>query len=585
MFESLNPQLTEPESPGFVARAWRVSLLLALLFLLAYLPILPQVSLWRGDERFYTDAAIQMVHSGDYITPRFFDGSERFHKPGLLYWILAASYNVFGINYLTTRLPFLLAGACILLLTHACARILFRSSAVAVCAVAILASNPTLFRLSVRSTPDVILVFFMLLSSYGLLKILFDGDRRFRFYFIAYGAAGLAVATKGLLGVLPVLYAVLFGVWKRPGNLKSRELFYGPALVTGLGLAALWFLLVYAKHGTDFLMSFFDDQVGSRISGGKFYVLDNLVTYPGTLLCQFLPWTLLVGWMVVRYRALVREEFRRRSSAYTFIGLWLGLLFVIFVSANIQRARYFLPAYPFLAMAIGALLVRAQGMDRMQRAVETFDRCLTWVLGLAGVGILLAGRHFVAFQVSGLVLIVYALARRWTDRRLQSVLRYVAAAIGILLFFALIDGLIRPVLLVSPAPELARRLAAEKAGRHEVAAWEVNTNYVTQLRVLSGGAIYPAFLTGDQTPEQLEAYPYVICNDRRRDDVARHGYDLHPGGYMIRKWKWRQLGALFRTADPGPVLAGQSQPYYLGIRRKNDDLDPVAPTRKEGGLP
>jgi 4-amino-4-deoxy-L-arabinose transferase-like glycosyltransferase len=570
------------ESPGFVAAARRTTILLALLFLLVYLPILPQVSLWRGDERYYTDAAVQMVHSGDYITPRFFDGSERFRKPGLLYWVMAGSYKLFGINYLTTRLPSLLAGALIILLTHACARILFRSAEVAVCAAAILASNPTLFHLSVRSTPDVLMGLFITLSFYGFLKILFEGERRARFYFIAYGAAGLAVSTKGMLGILPVLFAFAYGAWARPRDLKMRELVHWPALLLGVGLALFWFVLVYFKHGSHFLRVFFNDQVANRVKGGKFYILDNLVTYPVSLLIQFLPWTLLLAFVLVRDRSVIRREFDRHRPAILFIGLWLGLLYLIFVSANIQRTRYFLPALPFLAAGMGALLVFAKNEGRTWEALVKFDRWLTLALGVAGIGIVLVGRHFETFRLAGLVLIVYALARRLTDHKHRSVLRMAALAAGILVLFSVTDGLLRPVLMVSPAPALAQRLADEKAGRDQVASWEVATNHITQLRVISGGSIYPVFLAGPQTATQLAPYPFVICDDHRREDVLRCGYVLSPCGFVYRKWTWHRLVALFRASDPDSVLTQLRQEYYLGIRRKPDP-GPDHPVQKEDG--
>jgi 4-amino-4-deoxy-L-arabinose transferase-like glycosyltransferase len=571
-----------PEPPGFVAAARRTTILLALFFLVVYLPILPQVSLWRGDERYYTDAAVQMVHSGDYITPRFFDGSERFRKPGLLYWVLAGSYRLFGINYLTTRLPFLLAGALIILLTHACARILFRSAEVAVCAAAILASNPTLFHLSVRSTPDVLMGFFITLSFYGFLKILFEGDRRARFYFIAYGAAGLAVSTKGLLGVLPVLFAFAYGAWARPRNLKLRELVHGPALGVGVGLALLWFILVYFKHGTDFLRVFFNDQVGNRVKGGKGYILDNLVMYPKDLVIQFLPWSLLLVLILFWNRQALRRVWGRHRAALQFVALWTGLLFLIFVSANIQRTRYFLPALPLLAAGMGALLVDAKNGERTWTVLVKFDRTLTLMVGVAGIAVVLIGRHFETFRLAGLVLMVYALARRLTDRKSRSVLRLAALAAGILVLFSVTDGLLRPVLMVSPAPELARRLAVEKAGRDQVASWDVKTNYVTQLRVTSGGSVYPVFLTGPKAEEQLADYPFVICDDRRREAVLRQGYVLHPCGFVYRKWTWRRLVALFSAADPDPVLSEQRQDFYLGIRRKPEPL-PDGPVLKTDG--
>lgn len=576
MSESTDRLTLDSEPPRVAALARRAAILLALLFFLVYLPILPQVSLWRGDERYYTDAAVQMVHTGDYITPRFFDGSERFRKPGLLYWLIAGSYKIFGIHYLATRLPFLIAGALLILTTFACTRILFRSTEAALCAAAILASNPTLFHLSVRSTPDVILGLFMTVSFYGFLKILFDGERRMRFYLIAYGAAGLAVSAKGMLGLFPPVFAWGFGLWKRPGGLKARDLVRWPALVLGLALGSAWFLLVYGKHGAEFLRIFFNDQVGNRLRGSKWYVLDNLATYPVALALQFLPWIGLVAWAICTDRAHLKRELGRHRPAWILIGVWLALLFLLFVGANIQRTRYFLPVLPFLAAGMGSVLAAVKNGGRSWEALVRVDRGLVWALGTAGVLILLVGRHFSGYGLGGLILVIYAVARVLTDRPHRSVLRWAALAAGILVFFSVVDGLLRPVLYVSPAPALARRLAAEGAGRREVAAWEVATNHITQLRVLSGGAIYPDFLAGPTALERLNAYPYVICHDRHRDELLRQGYVLHPCGYTYHKWRARTLFDLFWASDPEPVLKRQRRDYYLGIRRAPDRAAPTS---------
>jgi 4-amino-4-deoxy-L-arabinose transferase-like glycosyltransferase len=54
------------------------AILLAILFFLFNVPALPSLSQWRTDERFYTDAAVGMAQSGDYLTPVHPDGALRF---------------------------------------------------------------------------------------------------------------------------------------------------------------------------------------------------------------------------------------------------------------------------------------------------------------------------------------------------------------------------------------------------------------------------------------------------------------------------------------------------------------------------
>ena len=72
--------------------------------------IIPQVAKYFGDEAYYTDAAIQMVRTGDYWTPYYPDGRMRFVKPILTYWAIVASYLVLGINFFSSRFAFVLAG-------------------------------------------------------------------------------------------------------------------------------------------------------------------------------------------------------------------------------------------------------------------------------------------------------------------------------------------------------------------------------------------------------------------------------------------------------------------------------------------
>ena len=57
------------------------------------------------------------------------------------------------------------------------------------------------FTISIRSTPDVLLSLFVLLSLWGFARILFEGNRSWSSYALAWVGAGLAVQTKGLLGI------------------------------------------------------------------------------------------------------------------------------------------------------------------------------------------------------------------------------------------------------------------------------------------------------------------------------------------------------------------------------------------------
>ena len=79
-------------------RHWSVlALALLLLVLAAWRPLaLP-------DEGRYAEVGRWMLSSGDWLTPRL-DGVPFFHKPPLLYWLEAASMQLFGVTPWAARL-------------------------------------------------------------------------------------------------------------------------------------------------------------------------------------------------------------------------------------------------------------------------------------------------------------------------------------------------------------------------------------------------------------------------------------------------------------------------------------------------
>lgn len=101
-----------------------------------------------------------MVQTGDYLTPRWPDGTPRFNKPILTYWLVAGSYSVLGINPLASRLPFLVIGCMVVWLTYQLAMLLFANRWTATISVLITMCHVPLIVSSTSSLTDVPLCFF-----------------------------------------------------------------------------------------------------------------------------------------------------------------------------------------------------------------------------------------------------------------------------------------------------------------------------------------------------------------------------------------------------------------------------------------
>ena len=191
-------------------RSWALALIA--LFFALHLPILAGVTRGHPDEQYYTDAAIRMVQTGDYVTPHFADGTPRFNKPGLAYWLVAAGFHVLGINVLASRILFLIAGCLVIWFAYLTARTLFRDETAALGTVVLLVSNDELHSASVRATPDILLCLGITLGLWGFTRALFGGTRSGRNLVLGYGGVGLAIAAKGMLGVALLAY-VFIAAW------------------------------------------------------------------------------------------------------------------------------------------------------------------------------------------------------------------------------------------------------------------------------------------------------------------------------------------------------------------------------------
>lgn len=549
-------------------------LALVAMFFLLCLPLLPNVSRWRGDERFYTDAVIGMVQNGDVLTPTTSDGALRFKKPILSYWVVLASYKVLGVNYLASRLPFLMAGALVIGLTYWLAVTLVRRRPEALVASAVMASNLTVFHTAIRSTPDMLLTLFILTSMIGFCQVIFRQSRSAWHYGMAFMGVALAVATKGLFGLLPLLFVAGYVKLAKPPGVRLRDLVHMPVLIAAFPVALSWFILAFAQHGVTALSDFWGDQVGERFSGSKWYMLSNAGVYLSSFILQMLPWS--AGALVVMVKAWRGKIalFLAHRREVLFMVAWILFLYVVFIFGNIQRTRYFLPAYPHLSTLFALLLCAGFRMPSVRPVLVNGIRILCGCVVVWGLILLLGGlRLHAGLPVAGaifLVLASYLISRlkRWAPS-------LVLAGFGVLLLalFTVTDILVRPVFFVSPAPALNREILALYPSGTTVAMKDVSLNYVSQVRVLSGGLIKPVDITAAAQGSGPADYPlWVYPVTGNEADVAGKGVIV---GRVtgIGEWRLRDYLRLFSSRGSESVWAARRQEYVI-VRRPSPGAAP-----------
>jgi 4-amino-4-deoxy-L-arabinose transferase-like glycosyltransferase len=549
--------LSEPRNQVL---AWMHVVFASLLFLL------PSVAKYHGDERFYTDASIRMVQTGDYWTPYFGDGRPRFLKPIVTYWTIAASYQALGINFLASRLPFLVAGCLIIFVTWRVSLTLFRRPPDAALAALIIGSNVQLLTVSIRSTPDVLVSLFLLLSLLGFARIIFGGDRSWPSYALAYVGAGLAVQTKGLLGIASVAFAFLFCLLFKRREIKLRALAEWKAVSLGLGIALFWYAATVKLHGPEVLNSFFADQVSEKVATNPLVPLKNVFVYLGAALRHFLPWTLLLAaGLALNWRA-VMDDLRTQRKETLFLGGWFLVMVVIFSFGNMQRTRYLVVSYPLLAVLCARVLARCGEGVRFAGWLRKTVTVLAAVALL--IGLLLAGAGCAIHVRMALAGVGVALASMWAyvrARRPAAWNGWLAVAGLSFAVFATAELGLRPLFSRSPARAITAQLLAAGGPGQTVQALNVSLAYQAQVRVFSRGQIHVVPVdvpAGAKIPDLAD--PVILSE---ADKVRWSGRDwvLKSAGFASRRWPSKDFLKLLRAETRDAAYARNRIPYYVAF--------------------
>src|SRR5688572_18809367 len=140
---------------------WLV-ILLTVLGLPIFLLGLGSPALYDPHESLYAEIAREMVISGDWLTPHL-NGTRYLDKPPLFYWLIALSYQAFGVSEFSARFPGALAGLGGALVTYGIGRHLFEGNTGGLAAL-VLTASVGYFVFSRQLLPDMVFAFFTTLS-------------------------------------------------------------------------------------------------------------------------------------------------------------------------------------------------------------------------------------------------------------------------------------------------------------------------------------------------------------------------------------------------------------------------------------
>src|SRR5215469_13896094 len=412
--------LTEPPKPviessstNFLDRTifqadggnWRIYLAVILVAAAVYLACaISPPSLQDDVDAVQAQIARNMITSGDWVTPRL-DGVVYLEKPLLIYWLIAASYEVFGVHDWAARIPIAVAAIALCWLTAAFGIWAFGKRA-GFYAGLCMATCVGLWLFTRVLIPDVVLTLTIALATWALLRVLDDEEPNKRVWAYTLAASlGVGLLLKSLIGlVFPVAAGVIYLALTRQLLLvrtwKRLHPIAGAVIILLISLP--WHVLATLRNPPYFAFTL--RSAPSEYHGFLWFFVINEqllrflnLRYPRdyNTVPRLYFWLFHLAWLFpwsVYFPATIKLSYKPsdRAGQTRLLALcWIGFILIFFTFSTTQE-YYSMPCYPAMALLLGSAIVA--GGKWIQRGT----RALTVIMGVAaalGIAILIAVRN------------------------------------------------------------------------------------------------------------------------------------------------------------------------------------------------
>jgi 4-amino-4-deoxy-L-arabinose transferase-like glycosyltransferase len=381
--------LYKTQSIHLIRRFTRLSWVFPYITLLIWiLPLLifnsGQDSLMAHDEGLYAWRSRQIIESRDWIHP----WSTPHHKTPGPYWLTAASYTLFGMTEASGRLPSMFFGTLSVLLLYEIGRILL-SKKVAWLAAAILSVQFLWLQYCRLGTPDVPMVFLVLLAIWSLLKAELHPKYSYAWGFLTGLSFSLGFLIRSFMIFLPILALLPYLILqhRRHRHLANPMLYLGFAM--GLTPTFIWLWLSFLHYGKNSFVELinFVTRLGSNQRGNN-----GLEFYVWNVPIKAFPWFFfsLLGLILAIRRPIPRYQL-----------ILVGFPLILFIELSLFSTRlphYSLILCPFIALlaAVGLNWFGAE-IQQEKKTRKNFmsprhilTRNLSYIFGVLGALMVIA---------------------------------------------------------------------------------------------------------------------------------------------------------------------------------------------------
>lgn len=421
-FSRLTPQTRQEVSGNNPQADIKALSILTVSCLALFFAALGQWPLIDPGDGYFTEAAREMIESGNYITPHL-NYQIYFSKPILIYWLIAGAYHLLGVNELAGRIWSAILATALVLCTYWAVRSL-ASRRAGIMSGLILASSPLVVTFARMSLIDMTFSSLLGIALCALLMTICAGSRRW--WPVLYLALGLAVLAKGPAAiVLFALGSAAFLLFSRP----SKDLFLSWCRQLHLGWGTLIFSLLtvpwYAAVGLAtkglFLKVFFLYENLGRYSGQTNHRHPELWYYLPVVAYGFFPWMLWLPPALINAFKKPPCESPALSSGKLLMFSWATAIFLFFTFSTAKLETYILPTLPALAMLVGLLLDRflitREPQGRWLKIVSSLLAIMGIILCPTGIVVSILAKDYPSWMRAASALAVIALGIGWTRQK------------------------------------------------------------------------------------------------------------------------------------------------------------------------
>jgi 4-amino-4-deoxy-L-arabinose transferase-like glycosyltransferase len=371
----------QPGAAGY--RRYTSVVLICLLWLLIYFASMFTPALLDDVDTIHAEAAREMVLRHDWVT-LYTDGIRYMEKAPLMYWGVAASYEIFGISDWSTRLP-LMFGVLALLLTTYWLGVTAYGERAGLYSAIVLATSLGPYIFTRFQIPDIMVALWMTLSAFFFLLSLRQETPS---WWVCWGFAAtcaLNVLTKSLIGLVFPFGAIFLYLLITRNLRHIRKLRLISSTLVFLLIAAPWHILAALRNPSQgtvkgFLWFYFVNEqfmryLGKRVPPG--YETVPLLIFWALTVLWLSPWMIFLPEAIKQ--ALVRwwqvRSGLNDAQQASLLFLICALVIVGFFTFSTRQEYYTIPAIPALALLIGAWLAQERSSPDQLRA----GRISSWV--------------------------------------------------------------------------------------------------------------------------------------------------------------------------------------------------------------